>query len=131
LGPVGKVLTTIALLLFFPWSGFDGLSPTSVLHLWFLIGWVMMATIVLRQVWRRERVPDAVPRSSIERFRERHPGLGRTIRLGTTGRVLVTLVAGVLAYSAWAGLDDVDRYVWAALALVVGVGVFLATWNEL
>jgi len=108
-----------------------GLSASSALQLWFLMGWVGFATLVLRHVWKRERVADDAPPSPIERFRTRHPGLGRTIHLGTGGRIAIAAVSAGIALTAWFGLSELDRYVWAALALVVGLGIFLATWNEL
>jgi hypothetical protein len=130
-GPVGRILTTAVLLAFFPWWGMDGLTPASVLYLWFLMGWVMLASIVLRQVWRRERVPEDAPPPWAERFREHHPVLGKPIRLGAGARVAVLVVAIGVAAGAWIGLDDVNRYVWAVVALATGLAVFLASWNDL
>lgn len=36
-----------------------------------------------------------------------------------------------VAATAWLSLDDVSRYVWAVVAIVAGVGFFLASWNDL
>jgi len=130
-GPLGRILITLGLLVFLPWGGIGGLTPGSVLQIWFLLGWVLSATFVLRHVWKRERVADDAPRSAIERLRERHPVLGQPLRLGSTVVVVVLVVAGGAAVAAWLGLDDVDRYVWATLAIVLGLGIFLARWNDL
>jgi hypothetical protein len=119
------------LLALFPWGGVGGLSAASALHLYFLLGWVFLATLVLRHVWRRERVPDDAPPSWVERFGIRHPILGSRVKVGGGGLVLVTVTAVSVAVIAWVNLDDVDRYVWASLAIVTGVAAFLAVRNEL
>jgi hypothetical protein len=130
-GPAGRIAITVALLAAFPWGGVDGLSAVSALQLYFLLGWVFLATLVLRHVWRRERVADDAPPSWVERFRVRHPLLGSRVTLGRRGLVLVAVTAASVAMIAWVNLDDVDRYVWASLAIVTGVAAFLAVWNEL
>jgi hypothetical protein len=130
-GPAGRIAITVVLLAFFPWGGVGGLSATSALQLYFLLGWVLLATLVLRHVWRRERVPDDAPPSWIERFGVRHPLLGSRVKLGRRGLVLVTVTAVAVAVIAWVHLDDVDRYVWASLAIVTGVAALLAVWNEI
>lgn len=130
-GPAGRIAITVVLLALFPWGGVGGLSAASALQLYFLLGWAFLATLVLRHVWRRERVPDDAPPSWVERFRVRHPRLGSRVELGPTGLVLITLIAVSVAVIAWVNLDDVDRYVWASLAIVTGVAAFLAVWNEL
>jgi hypothetical protein len=129
-GPVGRILITIGVLAPLPWGGMGGLSTTSVLQMWFLMGWVGFATLVLRHVWKRERVADDTPPSAIERFRAHHPVLGRPIHLGAGGRIAVAAVCAGIALAAWFGLNEFDRYVWTVLVLVVGLGIFLATWNE-
>jgi hypothetical protein len=63
--------------------------------------------------------------------RARHPVLGGELRLsGGAGLVVLIFFAGVAA-TAWLSLDDVSRYVWAVVAIVAGVGFFLASWNDL
>jgi hypothetical protein len=130
-GPFGRIAITVTLLLFLPWWGLEGITAASAFHLWFLIGWAMLAALVLPQVWRRQRLPDDAPPSRIERFRQGHPVLGRPVRLGFVARGVVVLVAGGAALTAWLGLDDVNRYLWAVLALALGLVVSLASWNEL
>lgn len=45
---------------------------------------------------------------------------------------MVVLIFSVgVAAAAWLSLDDVSRYVWAVVAIVAGVGFFLASWNDL
>jgi hypothetical protein len=43
--------------------------------------------------------------------------------------VLALAVGGAAA--AWFSFDDTARYLWGAVAIVAGVGIFLASWNDL
>jgi hypothetical protein len=126
-GPIGRIVSTLALAAFFPWWGLGGFDP---LFLWSLLGWVFAAGMVLRSIWKREPIVDPTP-TRIERFRARHPVLGMELRLVGGARVLVLAIAVGGAAAAWLSLDDVARYLWAAVAIVGGVGIFLASWNDL
>lgn len=60
--------------------------------------------------------------------------IGRTCRscgAALPARVLLLAIAVGGAAAAWLSLDDVARYVWAAVAIVGGAGIFLSTWNDL
>ena len=110
-----------------PWWGIGGFNP---FFLWALMGWVLAAMFVLRNTWKPERILDPTP-TRIERFRVRNPVLGGELRLsGGAGLVVLIFSVGVAA-SAWLSLDDVSRYAWAVVAIVAGVGFFLASWNDL
>ena len=120
-------MCTLALAALFPWWGLGGFNP---FFLWALVGWVLAAVFVLRSTWKPERIIDPTP-TRIERFRVRHPVLGGELRLsGGAGLVVLIFSVGVAA-TAWLSLDDVSRYVWAVVAIVAGVGFFLASWNDL
>ncbi len=126
-GSVGRILCTLALAALFPWWGIGGFNP---FFLWALMGWVLAAMFVLRNTWKPERILDPTP-TRIERFRVRNPVLGGELRLsGGAGLVVLIFSVGVAA-SAWLSLDDVSRYAWAVVAIVAGVGFFLASWNDL
>jgi hypothetical protein len=127
-GPAGRILSTLVLILFFPWWGVA--SVANPFFLWSLMGWLIAAAFVLRSVWKRERIAEGPP-SRFERFRERHPLLGRTIRLEPGARYAVLLVAAGAALIAWLALDDVARYVWAVVAIVSGLGILLSSWADL
>jgi hypothetical protein len=130
-GPVGRIVCTLALAAIFPWWGLGRFDP---FFLWALMGWVLAAAFVLRSIWKPERIVDGTP-SWIERLRARQSGLGpilgRELRLtgGMRGVVLVVAVGG--AVTAWLSLDDTARYLWAVVAILAGVGIFLASWNDL
>jgi hypothetical protein len=109
MGPVGRVVSTIALLLILPW-------------------WAISLPLV--SIWRRERVADGAPLTSLDRFRERHPALGREIRLGPTARLAIASVAAIAAVVVFLTKDDVERYLFAAPILVVGLTLSLAKWND-
>ena len=126
-GPLGRILCTLALAAFFPWWGLGGFNP---LFLWALMGWLLTAGLVLRSTWKRERIVDAQP-TPAERLRARHPVLGMELRLPAGMRRLVLVAAVTGAAAAWLSFDDGARYLWAVVAIVAGVGIFLASWNDL
>lgn len=109
-GPVGRIAWTVGLLLFFPW--------------WALV-------VPLLAIWRKERVAADAPPTVLDRFRERHPALGREIRVGPTARLVVVLIAAGVAVGVFLSKDGVDRYLFAAPILVVGLTLALARWNDL
>ena len=69
--------------------------------------------------------------SRIERFRERHPALGREIHVGPTARLAILALAAAAAVALFLTKDDVDRYLFAAPILVAGLMIALASWNDL
>lgn len=126
-GSVGRILCTLALAALFPWWGIGGFNP---FFLWALMGWVLAAMFVLRNTWKPERILDPTP-TRIERFRVRNPVLGGELRLSRGGRPCRADLLRGCGSSAWLSLDDVSRYAWAVVAIVAGVGFFLASWNDL
>ena len=68
-GPVGRIVSTLVLAALFPWWGIAGLNP---LALWAMMGWLIAAAIVLRSIWKPERIVDDGPSRGI--------GSGRAIR---------------------------------------------------
>jgi len=125
-GPVGRILCTAALAALFPWWGLGG-NP---FFLWSLMGWLGMAGIVLRSVWKRERIVDPTP-TRLERLRARHPFLAQQIRLRGTPLItaLVLSVGGIAA--AWLSFDTGARFYLAMVVIVAGVGILLARSNDL
>ena len=109
MGPVGRVFTTIALLLIFPW-------------------WAIVLPLV--SVWRKERIADGAAPTSLDRYRERHPTLGREMRLGPTVKLAIVSLAAIALVVVFLTKDDVERYLFAAPILVVGLTLSLAKWND-
>ena len=125
-GPVGRILSTVALVAVFPWWGLGG-NP---FFLWSLMGWLGMAGIVLRSVWKRERIVDPTP-TRLERWQGRHPFLAREIRVrGTAQTVVLVLIVGGAA-AAWFASGTGARFYLAVVVIVAGVGIFLARSNDL
>lgn len=125
-GPVGRILCTAALAALFPWWGLGG-NP---FFLWSLMGWLGMAGIVLRSVWKRERIVDPTP-TRLERLRARHPFLTQEIRLRGNARTVVLVLAVGGAAAAWFSFDTGLRFLAAVVVIVGGVGVVLARSNDL
>jgi hypothetical protein len=131
LGPIGRVVATLCLFALFPWGGTVGVSAMAALQLWFLIGWVVLAVVVLRSVWAPTRIAHDAPEGWAERFRREHPLLGRRMVLSRGSRRIVLVVAAGCAVASWLGLEDLGRYVWGAVALSAALALFLTTWNDL
>ena len=72
------------------------------------MGWLGMAGIVIRSVWKRERIVDPSP-TRVEILRARHPLLAKEIRLSGAALLALFVVVG----------------------LVGGVGIFLARSSDL
>lgn len=94
------------------------------------MGWLGMAGIVLRSVWKRERVVDPSP-TRVEILRARHPLLAMEIRLSGIARTLVLVVAVGGAAVAWMSFDTGARFLSVVVVLVGGVGIFLARSSDL
>jgi hypothetical protein len=130
-GPVGRLTLTLVVLLVFPWDALVSLNP---LRLWFMLGYTIFGTYVLRHTWRRERVMVERPvgdggRSIRARLNARAGRLSR----GVDARVLVGAV-GALALGglalAWMAADGFGRYGIAAVTVVALVALFLSWWTE-
>jgi hypothetical protein len=110
MGPLGRIGWTLGLLLLFPW--------------WALV-------VPLRSIWRRERIAADAPPTAFERFRSRHPRLGRELRVAPWAQVAILVVALAGVVIVFLAKDGVDRYLWGAPMIVVALTLSLAKWNDL
>ena len=85
----------------------------------------------MRSVWRKTRVPDDAPPTSLERFRERHPVLGRELRMTPAVRLAVLVVAIAAAGAIWFTEDAIGRLGWVVVVLVAGGSYALAKEHDL
>jgi hypothetical protein len=99
------------------------------LGLWFLVGYAVVAALVLRDVWRPIEIdPDDQGQPSIgARTSARHPWLAR--RVPVPGRILV--VAGlaivvVVVVATWGAMDDLHRYFAVAGLVAFALGWWLS-----
>ncbi|MGH2589579.1 MAG: hypothetical protein ACRDGW_02140 [Actinomycetota bacterium] len=135
-GPLGRLVVTAVVLAFAPWQGLGGFGdPSGALMLWWLLGWSSMAALVLRHVWRRERVlhpePEGAP-TIRERMAGRFPRLGRSIRIPPLVVLgLLALIVGTVVVVVWTTSDSSGRYYLAAIAVAGGTAALLALWNDL
>ena len=109
-GPVGRLVATGLLLLIFPW-------------------WAIV--LPLRSIWRKTRVVEGAPPTALDRFRERHPVLGRELRLSPSVKVLLVAVGVLGAIAAWLALDTVDRLVWIGVIVLAVGSLVLASSHDL
>jgi hypothetical protein len=118
-GPVGRILVTALVLLMGPWG-----SP-SFFTIMYVPIWLGLSIVVLKQVWRRERLDDDAPATVAERFRERHPILG--IRFDGMS---VAIVLGVMLLAIVVVLllraDTAGFYALVSLCAMVGLAAFIA-----
>ena len=109
-GPVGRLVATGLLLLIFPWGAI---------------------VLPLRSIWRKTRVAEDAPPTALDRFRERHPVLGRELRLAPWAKVAVVALGGLGAIAAWLTLDTVDRLVWIGVIVLAVGSLVLADSHDL
>lgn len=135
-GPLGRLLITAVVLAFAPWQGLGGFGdPSGALMLWWLLGWSSMAVLVLRHVWRRERVLDPNHGNSPtvrDRIALRFPRLGRSLRIPPVVALgLLALIVGTVIVVVWTTSDSSGRYYFVAIVVAGGTAAFLALWNDL
>lgn len=120
---------TVVVLLIFPWDAIATLNP---LRLWFMLGYTILATYVLRSTWKRERVmvePGTGARSLRGRLNARAGAWSRPVN----ARWLVALVAATALAGtahAWMRADGFTRYGMTAIGVTACVALFLAWWTE-
>ena len=133
-GPVGRLSITTLVLVAGPWTSLRGFGdPIAALSLWYLLGYTFIAVLVLRHVWRRERVLEPhVSGRAHDWVAARFPRLGRSI---TIPPIVVIGVLSLLVVTSlvvvWVSSDLTGRYYLAAVVSAVCVATFLAVWNEL
>jgi hypothetical protein len=110
MGPVGRVVTTIALILIFPW-------------------WAVVLPVV--GVWRKTRVPDDAPPTSLDRFRQRHLLRGRELRMTPAVRLGALIIAIGAAAAIWFTEDSIGRLGWIVVLLFAGGSYALAKEHDL
>lgn len=115
-GPVGRIVATVAVILMGPWTG------VSMFTILYVPVWIMLSTMILKEVWQRQRIDPEAPPTRMDRFHEQHPTLGLQINppllLAVMGVLLVVVAALTLSGTA--------LFVLVAVTLLVGVGVLLA-----
>lgn len=117
-GPAGRVLITVFVLLMGP-------STISFFSLMYAPVWIGFGFVVLKQVWRREKLDVDAPPTVAERFRERHPSLGirfdgTSVAVVLGGLSLVTV--GVMMLRA----DTAGFYMLTGLLSLVALAAFIA-----
>jgi hypothetical protein len=133
-------MVTLLVAAFFPWGGLTGFgSAIGPLMLWYLLGYTLFATMVLRSVWRKERVEggaeDPTP-GPLERVRQGiarwAPAMARPIRLRAPFLLALLGLAGMVALGLVRVHSDLTgRYYLAAIGTVALLGMGIAWWNEL
>jgi hypothetical protein len=94
------------------------------------MGWLGMAGIVLRSVWKRERDVDPSP-TRVEILRARHPLLAKEIRLNGVAFMVLLVVAIAGGVAMWLSFDTGARFLSVVVVLVGGVGIVLARSSDL
>jgi len=127
-GPLGRVIITVVVVLV--GSGFvmGGFNPAM---LWMLSGYVVAATLILKQTWTRVRIPDAEveaegeSRSPSSELRARHPVLFHRI----DPRILcgaLGLIAVAIVFAVTRSMSVGNLFLPIAAILLVGVGILQA-----
>ncbi len=82
-------------------------------------------------IWRKERVADGAPPALNERFRERHPAVGREIRVEPTVMLAMLALAAVAGVALFLTKEDADRHLIAAPVLFAGLTIAMTSWDDL
>ena len=122
-GPVGRLLVTLAVVAVGA-NAMLAMGPFSPFGLWFFMGYMVFATLVLKQTWQKVRADETSPgwRAKLD---ERHPMLGaqvnaRAVRWGAAVVGLaIVLVAAIRS-------DQVGRFAITVVVVMLGVGSLLA-----
>ena len=130
-GPLGRLGITAVLLLGVPIAFMPMGSAFWPVGLWFLLGYCLFSSLVLRSVWQRVPITDATE-SPPHEWRQGHPHLAREVRLPR----IVMQAGAVLAAAALVVVigrtgDDLHRFFAVAGIVMLGFGVGLARWLDL
>jgi hypothetical protein len=115
-GPAGKIAATLAVILMGPWTG------ASFLTILYVPAWIMLSTMILKQVWARVRIDPDAPPTRMEKFREHHPALGMSV----DPQALLVLMGLLLVVVAALTLHGAGLLLLAVPAMLVCVGALLA-----
>ena len=123
-GPSGRLAITVVVVLVGAGSLVGGFNPAM---LWFLSGYVVAATLILKQTWTKVRIPE----NEVEApppppgSRARHGVLLRPIHPRILfGAITLITVGAVFAVTRSMGASDL--FLPIAALVTVGVGLFLA-----
>jgi hypothetical protein len=115
---VGRVLITVFVLLMGP-------STVSFFSLMYAPVWMGFSLVVLKQVWRREKLETDAPPTMAERFRKRHPILGTRFDGTSVAIVLGGLLLAIVAFLMLRA-DTTGFYMLTGVLALVGLAAFIA-----
>jgi hypothetical protein len=131
-GPSGRLAITGLVALFVPIGFWTMGSAFWPLGLWFLLGYALFASLVLRSVWRPVRITEDDEAARVPPWKLRHPVLGRELAV-PRGLARVAGAASIVALG-WAAVtsgDELHRFFALAAILIFGLGFVLARWLDL
>jgi hypothetical protein len=121
-GPLGRVAITVVVVLVGLSTMVGGFNPA---WLWFLGGYMVAATLILKQTWKKVRIPDSEARRLPAEPHPRHPVLSRQVEPKILwGALSLVAVAAVVAVVRSMGVDDL--FLPIAALVMLGVALFLA-----
>jgi hypothetical protein len=121
-GPIGRVVVTLGLLAFLAF-GLSASGPWSPFALWFFFGWSILASFVLRDIWKRTPLSrDA--RGPGAWLRRRFPSLSRPLATGTC-RILLGVPIAIALVVFWLHADVLGRFALAVIVTMAGTGSLL------
>lgn len=135
-GPAGRISITAGLIGLLA-LGLGGMLDTSAwgLALWFLMGWSLVASLILRATWRKEPVvPNEHDDRRIAELRARigarAPRLARDLPPGAA-TVAATVAVAAVVVALWLDGDALHRFFLVAALLGLGLGLFIGRFNDL
>lgn len=129
-GPRGRIVATMLVVGFGPWTVFGGFQIANPFFLWYLLAYIPASIMVLKHIWVRVHVigeEGAPPIGTPPVVQGRLAWLSRSIVIRP--RAVLTLLGMMLIGSVaaiWFQGDGEARYAVVVLSTMTGVGVLLA-----
>jgi hypothetical protein len=126
---VGRISITAIVVAAIPLATVPVGSAFWPLGLWFLLGYAILAVLILRDVWRPIQVGPGQGDAGAPRLVTRHRWLGARV----PGTLIVAIglpIALVIAVVAWQTLDDLHRFFVVAGLCASAFGWWLIRWID-
>ncbi len=136
-GPFGRIAISVLFAAGVPLGVVSSGTAFWPVGLWFMLGYSVLASLVLHDVWRPTAIPDTTDidvhaQSARERFASRHPALGFRIHLPRALRVVLALIGTAwFVIVAWAHGGELQHFFIVVTGIGLSAGVCFASWLDL
>ncbi len=129
-GPRGRVIATLLVIACGPWTLYGGFQIANPFFLWYLLGYMIAAVLVLKHIWVRVPISEGTDGSAPKGRYAFHGRLAWLSRRVAIPPRLVLIFLGLILIGAVVALGlqggSESRYALVVLGTMTGVGVVLA-----